>query len=283
MPRQNRIKKFLNQRHKLMLMHADTFEQKKTFQLTNKKLILGIFLLSVGYFSFSYLLITFTPLRNTIPGTSDPLAEKKHLELVRQLNEMKIIVSKQDSFIHSIQKMSGFVSLDTSKVRKEERVTYLPKDYLKKVEQEQHKTYSPEDETLAQSKNVMIGGKSLVLFPPINGVLTNKFDVLEHLGIDLGSKRNEPVKSVADGYIVFSEFSTDNGFVIAVAHDENVISLYKHNSKVLKKVGSFVRAGEAIAVVGNTGENSTGPHLHFELWINGKPVNPLDYFSYIER
>ncbi len=283
MPRQNRIKKFLNQKHKLMLMHADTYEHKKSYQLTNKKLILGIILLTIAYFLLSYLLISFTPLKNTIPGTSDPIAEKKHSELVRQLNEMKIIVSKQDSFIHSIQKMSGFVSLDTSKIQKEERVTYLPKDYLKKVEQEQpnHSHEDHEDEKL--SKNIVVKGKSLVLFPPINGVLTNKFDILDHAGIDLGSKLNEPVKSVAEGYIIFSEFSTDNGFVIAVTHDENVVSIYKHNSKILKKVGSFVKAGEPIAVVGNTGENSTGPHLHFELWLNGKPVNPLDYFSYIEK
>ncbi len=283
MPRQNRIKKFLNQKHKLMLMHADTYEHKKSFQLTNKKLILGIILLTVAYFSLSYLLISFTPLKNTIPGTSDPLAEKKHSELVRQLNEMKIIVSKQDSFIHSIQKMSGFVSLDTSKIQKEERVTYLPKDYLKKVEQEQHNHSHEQHENEKLSKNIVVKGKSLVLFPPINGVLTNKFDILDHAGIDLGSKLNEPVKSVAEGYIIFSEFSTDNGFVIAVAHDENVVSIYKHNSKILKKPGSFVKAGEPIAVVGNTGENSTGPHLHFELWLSGKPVNPLDYFSYIEK
>lgn len=284
MPRQNRIKRFLNQKHKLMLMHADTFEHKQSFQLSNKKLILGLFVLSIAYFSFSYLIISFTPLKNTIPGTSDPNAEKKQTELIRELNEMKLIISKQDSFIHSIQKMSGFVSMDTSKIKKEERVTYLPKDYLKKVEEEMKKnpTLDTNEEPVI-SKNIVIQGKSLVLFPPINGVLTNKFDILEHVGIDLGSKQNEPVKAVADGYVILSEFSTDNGFIIAVAHDENVISLYKHNSKLLKKIGSFVKAGEPIAVVGNTGENSTGPHLHFELWLSGKPVNPLDYFSYIEK
>jgi murein DD-endopeptidase MepM/ murein hydrolase activator NlpD len=279
MPKQNRLKKFLNQKHKLMLMHADTFEHKTSFHLTNKKLILWILIVSIIYFGISYLLISTTPLKNTIPGYANSQAEKKQAELIKQINEMKIIVSKQDSFIHSIQKMSGFVSLDTSKIKKEEKITYLPKDYLKKVEENQNSTEEP----LISPKNIQIQGKSLVLFPPINGVLVNKFDALEHTGIDLGSKKNEPVKAVAAGYVIFSEFSTDNGFVIAVAHQENVISLYKHNSKILKKVGSYVKAGEPIAVVGNTGENSTGPHLHFELWINGKPVNPLDYFSYIEK
>ncbi len=283
MHRQNRIKKFLNQKHKLMLMHAETFEQKKSFQLTNKKLILSIVFVSVLYFSLSYLIISFTPLKNTIPGYSDLQAEKKQTELVRQLNEMKLLVAKQDSFIHSIQKMSGFISIDTSKIKKEERVTYLPKDYLKKVQEEHAKQQLQEQNEFIKTQNLAIEGKTLVLFPPVNGVLTNKFDILDHLGIDIGSKLNEPVKSVADGYVILSEFSTENGFVIAVAHDKNVISFYKHNSKLLKKVGSYVKAGEPIAVVGNTGENSTGPHLHFELWISGQPVNPLDYFSYIEK
>ncbi|MEM4326535.1 MAG: M23 family metallopeptidase [Candidatus Pacearchaeota archaeon] len=287
MPRQNRLKKFLNQKHRLMLLHPDTFEHKRSFQLSNKKLILGITFLSVFYFAISYLLLSYTPLKNTIPGTTDPQAEKKQIELIRQLNEMKIIVSKQDSFIHSIQKMSGFVSVDTashSKIEKKEKVTYLPQNYLKKVEEELQKSNTVyENEKEISSKNLLIQGKSLVLFPPINGILTNKFDILDHVGIDLGSKLNEPVKAVADGYVILSEFSTDNGFVIGIAHEHNVISLYKHNSKILKKVGSYVKAGEPVAVVGNTGENSTGPHLHFELWIHGKPVNPLDYFSYIEK
>jgi murein DD-endopeptidase MepM/ murein hydrolase activator NlpD len=283
MPRQNRIKKFLNQKHKIMLMHAETFEHKNSFYLSNKKMIIFIVLIAILFFSISYLVISFTPIKNTIPGYSDLQAEKKQSELIRQINEMKIIVSKQDSFIHSIQKMSGFVSLDTSKIKKEEKFTYLPKNYLKKIEEQQSKHDHSLHEDEIKGKNLEIKGKTLVLFPPINGVLTNKFDILEHVGIDLGSKVNEPVKAVADGYVIFSEFSTENGFVIAVAHEENVISLYKHNSKILKKVGSFVKAGEPIAVVGNTGENSTGPHLHFELWLNGKPVNPLDYFSYIEK
>ncbi len=267
-----------------MLMHAETFEQKKSFYLSNKRLILGFVLLSIVYFVLSYFLIILTPLKSIIPGHSDPQTEKKQTELIQQLNEMKIIVSKQDSFIHSIQRMSGYVSMDTAKVKKQEKVTYLPKDYLKKIEEEHVKALIQEkQENNIKTQNIEIKGKSLVLFPPVNGVLVNRFDILEHLGIDLGSKLNEPVKAVAEGFVVLSEFSTDNGFIIAIAHDENVISFYKHNSRVLKKVGSYVKAGEPIAIVGNTGENSTGPHLHFELWINGKPVNPLDYFSYLEK
>ncbi|MFN7015026.1 MAG: M23 family metallopeptidase, partial [Bacteroidia bacterium] len=176
---------------------------------------------------------------------------------------------------------SGYVAPDSVSVKKEEKVTYLPKDYLKKVEEQTSKqNFETPD---LNSKKVDIMGKPIVLFPPVNGILTSKFDIEDHYAIDLAAKANEPIKAIADGYVIFSEYSVENGYMIAIAHSENIISIYKHNSKVFKKTGSFVYVGEPIAVVGNTGENSTGPHLHFELWIQGKPVNPLDYFTYVEK
>lgn len=282
MPKQNAIKRFLNRKHKLMLLQADNLAQKSVLHFSNKKLLLfGLFFIIV-FFGLSYLIIAFSPIKYTLPNQKDPQAEKKQQELIKQLNEMKIVISKQDSFIHSIQRMSGYLAIDSQKVaKKEEKISYLPQDYLKKVEKETLKEELPLAEI--EKKKVSLQGKTIVLFPPINGILSQKFDIQDHYGIDVASKQNEPVKAVAEGYVVLSEYSTEHGFLTVIAHAENILSVYKHNSKNLKRVGSYVYSGEPIAIVGNSGENTTGPHLHFELWINGLPVNPLDYFTYIEK
>lgn len=127
------------------------------------------------------------------------------------------------------------------------------------------------------------GGMVLNLVPPIDGYVTKDFEPKDkpHFGIDLGAEENSLVRSVADGVIVFSEYSNTTGYVVGIWHSNyNLLSFYKHNSRLFKTVGSYVFAGEAIAVIGNTGINSSGTHLHFELWYNSSPVNPADYINF---
>ncbi len=121
----------------------------------------------------------------------------------------------------------------------------------------------------------------MFFFPPVTGIITRRYDSKEeHWGVDLVAKENEPVKSVADGTVIVSSWTEDSGNVIIVQHRNNLLSVYKHNSELLKKVGNFVSDGEIIALIGNTGELTTGPHLHFELWYNGNPVNPEEFISF---
>jgi murein DD-endopeptidase MepM/ murein hydrolase activator NlpD len=122
----------------------------------------------------------------------------------------------------------------------------------------------------------------MFLFSPINGgLITQKFDAkAAHYGLDIVAKKDEPVKCVADGTVILSSWTNDSGHIIAVQHQGNLISVYKHNSVLLKKMGSFVRAGEIISVIGNSGELTTGPHLHFELWHNSNPIDPEIFVSF---
>ena len=118
-------------------------------------------------------------------------------------------------------------------------------------------------------------------YSPIEGIVTTKFNYKdEHYGIDIVSKSNEPVKSVAEGTVIFSDWTQESGNVIVIQHRGNILSVYKHNSALLKKVGNFVNSGQVIAIIGNTGEFTTGPHLHFEMWYNGNPVNPEEFISF---
>jgi murein DD-endopeptidase MepM/ murein hydrolase activator NlpD len=119
------------------------------------------------------------------------------------------------------------------------------------------------------------------LFKPVDGIVSDGFDPgNDHLAIDIVAKQDEPVKAVADGTVVFASWTQDSGFVMAIQHTGNLISMYKHNSDLLKNVGNFVSAGEVISIIGNTGELTSGPHLHFELWYNGNPINPEEFIRF---
>ncbi|MEL7146264.1 MAG: M23 family metallopeptidase [Bacteroidota bacterium] len=125
--------------------------------------------------------------------------------------------------------------------------------------------------------------QEVFLFNPLNtdAIVSSKFDPkINHYGIDLISRRDEPVKSSGDGTVIFADWTVEDGNVIAIQHRNNLISIYKHNSELLKKVGNFVSQGEIISIIGNTGELSTGPHLHFELWYNGNPVDPAEFIDF---
>jgi murein DD-endopeptidase MepM/ murein hydrolase activator NlpD len=118
-------------------------------------------------------------------------------------------------------------------------------------------------------------------FTPITGFVSDRYDVKKgHYGVDIVAKTNEPVKCIADGTIVMASWTQDAGHVIAIQHRGNLISVYKHNAELLKKVGSFVNAGEIISIVGNSGEMTDGPHLHFELWFNGNSLNPEEFVTF---
>lgn len=123
--------------------------------------------------------------------------------------------------------------------------------------------------------------RDIFLFPPVEGIVSGGFEPKsDHYGLDIVSNENEPIKAVADGVVIFSGWTLDGGYVIAIQHRGDLISVYKHNSELLKNVGNFVLSGGIIAIIGNTGELTSGPHLHVELWHKGNPLNPEDFISF---
>ena len=123
--------------------------------------------------------------------------------------------------------------------------------------------------------------KSFLFFPPLKGSITNRFDpVTKHYAIDIVSNPNEAIKATLDGTVGFANFTSETGYVIGIQHSNNLFSLYKHNSALLKKAGDFVKAGDVVAIIGNSGELSQGPHLHFELWFNGTPIDPMQFVAF---
>ena len=117
--------------------------------------------------------------------------------------------------------------------------------------------------------------------PPISGVISSGFDAeIDHLGVDILAPHDTPVKAIWDGHVITADWTLETGYTIGIQHSNDMVSFYKHNATLLKRTGAFVRAGEAVAIIGNTGKMSSGPHLHFELWLQGKPVDPTNYIDF---
>ena len=141
---------------------------------------------------------------------------------------------------------------------------------------------SPEGQdllTISSSEGTNIS--KMLLFQPVEGIVTDPFDAsIAHYGVDIVSRKNEPVKSIAEGTVIMANWTEDAGHVLAIQHQNNLISVYKHNSSLTSNLGDQVKAGEIVAIMGNSGERSSGPHLHFELWQEGKPLDPAQYLSF---
>jgi murein DD-endopeptidase MepM/ murein hydrolase activator NlpD len=156
--------------------------------------------------------------------------------------------------------------------------TRSPEDSNLRERFEQEEQYNI---VLSPSQNSRRIKESLLFFPPVRGQVSGKFNIDEnHLGLDLTAAEGEPILATLDGTVILATWTTETGYIIEVMHKDNLLSVYKHNSVLLHQVGDKVTAGEAIAIIGNTGENTTGPHLHFELWYEGSPLNPEEFITF---
>lgn len=205
-------------------------------------------------------------------------------DLNAQMDSLHQAVAMKDAYIQNIKKIiSGEeedfeVPSDTLLVGKRSELDLLSKSEA---------TQSIIDEFKGQALDFGGGpgkGQSFFenyLFPPIKGLVTSRFEPQKgHFGVDVAARENEPVKSVAPGTVIFVSWTLETGHVISIQHSNELISIYKHNSVILKKLGDVVSAGEIISIIGNTGELSTGPHLHFELWYKGSALNPQEFISF---
>lgn len=216
-------------------------------------------------------------------------ANKKLYELKVKVDSLSQEVDEKDKFILNFQRvLSGdttgaFDSYERN--LEEEQVPLNPDKNIAKlsaVDSQFRQEYEQSDLSLLNFSNVSYNElQELFFFSPISGLVSAPYKVKEgHFGVDVVAKKNEPVKCVADGTVIMASWTQDSGYVMAVQHRGNLISVYKHNAELLKKVGNFVNAGEIISIIGNTGELTDGPHLHFELWYNGNSVNPEEFVTF---
>jgi murein DD-endopeptidase MepM/ murein hydrolase activator NlpD len=292
MPEQEKKKKigFLNQfknKYRLVIMKDDTFEEKASFVLSPRSVFVFIVSSTLFLIIAVIYLIAFTSLREYIPGYADVNMRRNVVKLTYRTDSLTNELAARDIYLDNLKAVLTGNFKDSINDR-------AIKDTTKKFEQIDIK---PSEEDLAlrrqieeEEKNslrfteksaVKSGINSFFFFVPLKGLVTNKFKATpDHYGIDIVAQRNEAIKATLDGTVTLADWTPETGHVIQLQHDENIISIYKHNSVLLKKPGERVKAGEPVAIIGESGELATGPHLHFELWYKGKAVDPQEYMSF---
>ncbi len=280
----NKVISKLRNKYRLVILNDDTFEEKLSFKLSRLNVFVVSGLTGILLILGTTLLIAFTPLREYIPGYSSTKLKRDALRLARVTDSVESQLSFNARYLENLQGIiNGKAPLDLSDSDVIDSLNQVDLEYSPSEEDSILRRLVEEEERF----NVPVGGegniklRSLNFFSPIKGLVTNKFKPEEdHLGVDIVAKENEVIKAAQEGSVIFSEWTAETGYVIIIQHAEKFISVYKHNSALLKEQGEEVSSGEPIAIIGNTGEFSTGPHLHFELWFNGYPVDPQDYILF---
>ena len=278
------IKRKLLHKYRLVILNESTFEEKISFKLSRLNVFVMGSLCIVSLIGLTILLIAFTALREYIPGYSSTKLKKQATELTYKTDSLVLVLENTNRYLENIRlvlkgdiennqinrdSLKKQFKLDASKID----LTPIRQDSLLRAEVALEDKYNLFESASAKT--------NFTLFTPISGTVSQKYDAEKrHYAVDIVAPRDTPVKAVANGVVIFSEWTTETGYVIILEHKEGLLSVYKHNGSLNKTQGDIVRSGEVIASVGNTGELTTGPHLHFELWDNGTSINPLDFIDF---
>lgn len=278
------IKKKLLHKYRLVILNENTFEEKISFKLNRLNVFVTGTLFIIVLIGLTTLLIAFTPLREYIPGYSSTKLKRQATELTYKTDSLVTVLNYTNKYLDNVRMvLKGEV--ENNEVNRDslfERYKLDPSAVnLEPIEQD---LLLREEVALEDKYNLFernLGNLGNVLFPPATGTISQTFDAeKKHYAIDVVAPQGSPVKATADGTVIFSEWTSETGYVIIVEHKDDMLSVYKHNGSLSKSQGDLVRSGEVIASIGNTGKLTTGPHLHFELWLNGKPVNPSDFIDF---
>ena len=270
--------------YKIVVSNEETFEEKLSFRTNKINVFFVLFLYSILLIVFTISIVFFTQLREMVPGYSSTDLLNQAIYLTKKTDSLENELELNNKFYKSIESvLSGradeIIYKDTlvldNNLEDSEQQAVFPNS-----EDSILRRYVENEDKFNLTKNELVIENKMFV-SPIKGEITQQFDPSNnHFALDLSADVGTPVKAVLDGKIIFSEWSVDTGYVLIVDHGDNIISVYKHNSKSLKEQNMFVKAGEVIAYSGNQGTLSTGPHLHFELWKNGTPINPEPLFNF---
>lgn len=280
----------LRKKYRLVVYNNDTYEEKIHFKLTLMNIFSIVLFSSVLLIVLVTYLIAFTPLREYIPGYTDVSLNRRVYEMERRADSLEMVFAQKDLYINNIKKIIMGEEFDTDSINSlltKSSSTNFSNITDKKSKNDSLFRLEYENETRNNLfKTEMLGDTRsdhslIMLYSPMEGIVTNRFNRAEkHYGTDIVSDKSSVIKAIANGTVVYSDWTVDNGYTIGIQHNGNLLSIYKHNAVLLKEDGDFVNAGDAIAIYGNSGSQTTGPHLHFELWHNGTPLNPEDYISF---
>ena len=280
--KQNFLLQKLLSKYRLVILKEESYEEKFSYGLSGLNVFLLTTFLAILIIGLTASLIAFTSLKEYIPGYDSTELRAKALKNIERVDSLTQAIYTNQEFINSI---GGVITgeLQKKEVKSDQNeVNEFFEDRTLKINKEDsilRKIVEKEDRFNALdpiTKKV-----DFVLFSPVIGKVTSGFDFgSKHFGIDVALPLKTPVKAVAGGTVVFAEWTVQTGFVVILKHTFGLISVYKHNDSGLIKQGDLIEPGQVIAFSGSTGELTSGPHLHFELWREGNPINPLDYINF---
>jgi len=264
----------LKDRYRLVVLNDETFEEVSSSILTlgNIYAIISSFVVILGLFII--LFIIFTPVKKLIPGYADFESNPKFIQLSRDLDQIQDSLRMQQVYIQGIKNL---LTSDGTQI-----------DYQNTADgragaqdNQQVKSHREGDSNNQKINNKRTTMSQMNLQAPLTGIISSDFNPeSKHLGIDILAPKGSAIKAIQNGHVIVSGWNLETGHTLGIQHADNVISFYKHNLKNLKSEGEYVKVGEAIAIIGNSGTLSDGPHLHFELWHDGNPLNPIDYVNF---
>ncbi|HOE04494.1 MAG TPA: M23 family metallopeptidase [Bacteroidales bacterium] len=272
----HKIKRWFGRKFRLVLYLSESLEAKASFRFSRLGIILLNLALLILLFWGFWMLISRTSLKEEIPGfPTNEAIEHMYTNKVR-IDSLEEELRLRDQYLNAIRNMLlGIDSIDNNFLYTAQGT---PADSLMQVTNEQNKGGIWVNQAF---KNPFPNRAVIHLFPPLQGMITNKFNPgMGHFGTDIVAQTDVVVKAARQGTVIAANFTVETGYTLIIQHDMGIITIYRHNQSIMVKTGEKVVAGQPVAVMGNTGEYSTGEHLHFEVWIEGKPVNPEDYTAF---
>ena len=274
----------LKYKYKLSVINETSYEEVFNFRLSQLHVLTALSVLAVILVVLTILLIAFTDLREFIPGYPDGNMRQMIAQNALRVDSLENELLKRDRFFKSIRLVLNGGDTTSLERSREDTARYRNDTIRFQISEQENEFRAAIEER--ERFNLSLGMKEqnhdyYHFFRPVEGIVTQSFDEKKrHYGTDIVAKANAKVAAVLDGVVIFTDWTVKTGYVIQVQHTNDLISVYKHNSILLKKQGDYVRAGEVLGVVGNTGEESSGPHLHFELWRAGNPLNPENFIKF---
>lgn len=269
----------LKQRLRFVLFDDQSYEELKSMTLTRFQVLTRILSVLLLFFALTAALIAFSPLREYIPGYSPPHLSEDLMRLSFKTDRLLEEIQIKDQKLEILEKVLRGEAFDDSTYTDTSRSVLVSEDDLRASKEDSIFRQAIEREgrfdVLSETTVRPLDLINIAFYAPLKGLISDSFNLKDkHFGIDVLAPENEAIKACLEGTIVFSDWTTETGYSIAIQHDNNLISFYKHNSVLLKKTGEQVKAGDVIAIIGNSGEFSSGPHLHFEMWHKGKAIDP---------
>jgi lipoprotein NlpD len=266
-----------------MFFNESTLEEVWSVRLSQLSVFTYTCIFAFVLITLTSVIIILTPIRNYLPGYLDIEVRKEILQNALKADSLEEQLTSQFNYIRNLSDiLSGNISIDSVQVS--DTMSFITSNYnIPRNERESAyiQKFEEEEKYNLTALNPNPPQTDVFFYRPLNGIISSAFDEEKgHFGIDLTSAPKENVIATLDGTVIYTGFDPKYGNVISLQHKNDFISIYKHNDIVLKEIGDHIVAGEAIAITGNTGELSTGPHLHFELWHKGAPVNPEEYIAF---